>query len=148
MAKHFIAALVCFVIANETQPIGEADHQWMEPVITDDNLPNKSPRHPHVFNLPELCWLFLLSRVSVMNTLLWLVIAPALLSAQLSYQVGFCWPRDFRENPFAEERFICTIFQGPESSVATDDENPNYGLTLPVKRTYVLHRGPNGEPRW
>merc|ERR1712203_919924 len=65
---------------------------------------------------------FLLRRVSVMNTLLCLVLAPALLSAQLSYQV-------------------------PES-LSTDDENPNYRLTLPSKRTYVLHRGPNGEPRY
>merc|ERR1711953_543240 len=70
----------------------------------------------------ELCRLFLLNRVSVMNSLLCLVLAPALLSAQLSNRV-------------------------PES-LSTDDENPNYRLTLPSKRTYVLHRGPNGEPRW
>merc|ERR1712038_1970904 len=73
----------------------------------------------------DLCWLFPLGRVSVMTTLLTLlclVIVPALLSAQLSYQV-------------------------PES-LAADAEIPNSGLNFPVKRTYVLHRGPNGEPRW
>merc|ERR1712062_836802 len=70
----------------------------------------------------ELCRLFLLNRVSVMNSLLCLVIIPALLSAQLSYQV-------------------------PES-LSPDDENPNYRLAIPRKRTYVLHRGPNGEPRY
>ena len=108
------------------------------------------PHHSQVFNLPDLCWLFPLGRVSVMTTLLTLlclVIVPALLSAQLSYQVSFCSPRGFRENPFAEERFICKIFQVPES-LAADAEIPNSGLNFPVKRTYVLHRGPNGEPRW
>ena len=52
-----------------------------------------------------------------------------------------------RKSLLKKRDLFAKIFQVPES-LSTDGENPNYRLTLPVKRTYVLHRGPNGEPRW